>query len=113
MALLDILAQYNANIYLDNDPLWRQFICDHRAVLIANAPRYTPSPDLMTQVGGDLTRYLTKIGIYDPIAWIVAYLNELGSDVYFTESMTLSVPNVSQLSMLYQSYITTKQVKTG
>jgi hypothetical protein len=66
---------------------------------------------MMTQVAQDLTWYLRVIGVNRPIAWIVGYINDLDSDVRFDHSQVLYVPDVNQIDLLYQSYITTKQVK--
>jgi len=111
MALLDILTTTMADVFLDTDPQWRQFITDHKTYLRQTSPQRKPSAELMTQVGRDLTWYLRYIGVQRPIAWIVAYINDLDSDVYFDCSTTLWVPDISQIDLLYQSYITTKQVK--
>lgn len=113
MAVLDLLNAYNSNIYLDTDPGWRQFICDHKTYLRIISPVRTPSNQLMTQVRLDLTWYLQHIGVYQPIAWIVGYINDIDSDAYFDHSMPLSVPTISQLDTLYQSYITTRQIKNA
>lgn len=111
MALLDMLAQYNSDAFLDTDPGWRQFVSDHKAYLKSIAQVRQPSQDLMGQVSGDMTRYLRQLGIPRPIAWLVGYINDLDSDVLFNESQLIYVPTISQIDLLYQSYITTRQVR--
>ena len=112
MTLLETLGQYNSEAFLDVDPDWRAFITDHKLYLKSISQIRTPSEELMTQMMQDIPRYLRNIGITQPIAWIVAYINDLESDIYFNQSQPLHVPSVSQISLLYQSYITTRQIKT-
>ena len=111
MALLDLLKSYTSDSLLDTDPAWRAFISDHKLYLKSICQKRTASEELMTQMTQDLPRYLRNIGIDRPIAWIVAYINDLESDVYFDHSQPLYVPNLAQINLLYQSYVTTRQVK--
>jgi len=111
MAVLDILNTYNSDVYLDIDPGWRGFISDHKSYLKSVSPRRLPSDELMTQLHQDLPRYLRHIGYARPISWIIAYINDLDSDIYFDHSMTIYVPTLAQIDLLYQSYITTRQLR--
>lgn len=111
MSVLDILQVYNSDVFLDTDPGWRAFITDHKVYLKTISSLRQPSEELMTQVSQDFTRYLRVIGLPRPVDWIVAYINDLDSDVYFDHSQPLFVPSINQIDLLYQSYITTRQLR--
>ncbi len=109
MSVISLLADYDSEILLDTDPGWRQFIADHKVYLKLISPIHQPTAELMGQVGQDLTWYLRYLGINRPIAWIIGYINDIDSDMDFNQSMQLYIPDLTQLEILYQSYITTKQ----
>lgn len=101
------LINNSLNNYDDTDPLWRQFVSDHKVYLIANSTYRNITNSFIQGVNYNLKAYCRSIGYSTNCAWIVALINNIPTDVMFTKGVTfLYVPPFSVIEALYTSYIT-------
>lgn len=108
MALIDTLSN-SLNNYDDTDPNWRQFVDDHKTYLINLSNVATISTSYMQGYRYALRRYLNTIRYNTHCTWIVRLVNNLPSDVQFTDSVnSLLIPPMSVIEDLYTTYLTTQ-----
>ena len=108
MSLITLL-QNSLNNYDDTDPLWYQFILDHKTYLIQNSSiRFITTAYLQTYTN-NLKGYLQSISYPVNCAWIVGLINNIPNDVAFDTTISqLYIPPYSLIQTLYTNYITTQ-----
>ena len=108
MALIDII-QSGMSRFSDSDPNWRQFVLDHKGVILQNAEVVNIIGDVMHLVNYSIRNFLQQPQLRrDPgIDWIVRLINNLKSDIDFVDVRLLYVPQINYLTTLYQLYQTT------
>ena len=108
MALIDMLTNSLDN-YDDTDPAWVQFISDHKQYLISQSTTAIISTSYMQGYQYSLKRYLRSIHYNTHCAWIVALVNNLPTDIMFTNGVnSLTLPPFSLIQSLYTTYLTLK-----
>jgi len=108
-SLISILNS-SLNNYNDTNSSWRNFISDYKSYLIANSTVRQITNGYLQGVRFNLTAYLRSINYNTNCAWIIALINNLPNDVYFTTGINfLYVPQFSIIEQLYTSWITTQQ----
>ena len=108
MALIDLLTNSLDN-YDDLDPDWKNFILDHKQYLIDKSTMAIISTSYMQGYRYSLRRYLRSISYNIHCAWIVGLVNNLPTDVMFTDTVnSLRLPPFSVIESLYTTYLTLK-----
>ena len=104
MALLDILSS-SINIYDDTDPVWRQFIADHKQYLIDRSNTVFISPSYIQGYVYSLPRYLKSIAYNIHCTWIIRLINNIPTDIDFNTSVSsLMIPPFTVIQGLYTTY---------
>lgn len=114
---MGILTLIKDNVILDlspTDPAWVQFVSDHLDYIASQSERFTIEAALINRYKYNLRLFLkeNRQRNYD-IAWIVLLVNQIPSDLYFSEVCTIYIPTDQFMKSLYQKYQTvSKNINT-
>lgn len=106
--LIDEINTINTryNRYNASDPNWRQYVIDHRQLILNNSTDIPVDPNLMNTYTYRIRDFLTKINTDPAIDWIVLYINQLFTNENFVDVKKLFIPSVSFIDKLYMQYQT-------
>lgn len=108
--LIDTLSKVDK--LSDSDEEWYRFVCDHREAIILTASTINITPNLMSVVKHNLTRFIRHINRRIDDIWIIYYINDINTDMDFYNVSSLLIPNASFIDELYSSYTSTKRIVT-
>lgn len=108
MSLSDILTtKIQKDDGADDQGSWRQFVCDHLDYIAVRSRTYNIKPEVMELYKYDLPRFLKdRMSLHWDIGWIVVLLNDLGSELGFSDYGNYVIPSDTLISNLYHSYKT-------
>lgn len=100
--------------FSDTDPIWRQFVVDHKAVILQNSIQNNVSDEVLNICQYNINAYLRYIGVSTSINWIIFYINNISSDIEFFNVSAVMIPPMSFITNLYDLYQTTtaQQINT-
>ena len=92
------------------DPDWVLFVIDHRSLILENSDLRIIHHENRWRYRFSIYEYLESVRRdYMQLAWIVLWLNQLGTSQDFVEDVKeLYVPNLEYLQKLRKSFISSK-----
>lgn len=102
--LSERLKEKSAGLH-NPEPEWVQFIKDHRRYIVEHSTTWYINPDVMGRYRYRLEEYLEFIKQPVPY-WLVIYINELQSNIDFTDMDYILIPDASYLDKLRKNYNT-------
>lgn len=83
---------------------WRQYIRDHRSVILESSVKVLLRPEMMYAKRYRMNELLRELKYPEGITWIVMWLNQLKSHADIVDLTRLVLPNVDVLNSLYAQY---------
>lgn len=86
--------------YSNHDPLWVQFVMDHRKAIISRAGEQNIDLITANQYDRRLYEYLKKFNIPYGVLWIVLEINQMDNEMDFTNMSSILLPSMDHLQKL-------------
>ena len=104
----DIQHNVRESLWPD-EAAWVQYVKDHYRAIKEKSLDTQIDPNDAKTCAYSLSLFLQKYEMPLSMTWIVAWLNQIDSDLHFTpETTSLLMPDQSQLEQMKQQYITTR-----
>jgi hypothetical protein len=95
--------------YGPSNPDWVQFVDDHIDYILANSAKFELTPQTAERYAYRMRQFLKlEMSRHYDIEWIVLKINGIPNDFEFRKQITLSIPEDSFISDLYQKFMSSQ-----
>lgn len=99
-SLTTIIENELIDEYSNHDPLWVQFVMDHRKAIISRSGEQAIDLITSNQYDRRLYEYLKKFNIPYGVLWIVLEINQMDTEMDFTNMNSILLPSMDHLQKL-------------